>query len=61
MGMKGSLSLRYSVVIIYAYLPSGSTATEVEQYRDTVDIVHEITLKYSEDAKVIWVGDLNGA
>ena len=36
-------------------------ATEVEQYRDTVDIVHEITLKYSEDAKVIWVGDLYGA
>ena len=26
--------------------------TSVEQYRDTLDIVHEITLKYSEEQRL---------
>ena len=57
----GTTNKQYQVVLINSYLPAGSSRTEMDQYRETLDMVFEITQKYATVASIVWLGDLNGS
>ena len=51
----------YSIIFISSYLPAGNSTSEFETYREAIDMVYEIILKYRDVSDVVWIGDMNGS
>ena len=49
----------YSLCIINCYLPSGQSGDAISKYREDVDVIFEITMKFRGSYEVLIIGDLN--
>ena len=49
------------LTVINSYLPSGSSAKEIQEYQETLDEVYEMTAKFLPVGNILWMGDLNGS
>ena len=47
------------ICIINAYMPSGVSAEAVDEFHETIDIVHELLLKYEPTHNLFLGGDIN--